>query len=114
MGVLEPSVGRVSSEVASAQGDADIVLHLGPGLVGGSAAPAPSAVWILEVGLGSTDSHVHAKLEQGKAYAQQFTAVDVLVCAVVVNKVKGEFLFAWERRVASGAWAALAPVAGPR
>ena len=113
MGVLEPSVGRVSTEVASAQGDADIVLHLGPGLVGGSAAPPTSAVWILEVGLGSTDSHLHAKVEQGKGYAQQFAAVDVLVCAVLVNKVKGEFRFAWERRDASGAWAALARVAGP-
>ncbi len=113
MGVLEPSVGRVSTEVASAQGDADIVLHLGPGLVEGSATPNPSAVWILEVGLGSTDSHLHAKVEQGKSYAQQFAAVDVLVCAVLVNKVKGEFRFAWERRDASGAWAALAPVGGP-
>ena len=83
-------------------------------LVGGSAAPPPSAVWILEVGMGSTDSHVRAKVEQGKGYAQQFAAVDVLVCAVLVNKVKGGFHFAWERRdSASGTWAALAPVAGP-
>ncbi len=63
--------------------------------------------------MGSTDSHVRAKVEQGKGYAQQFAAVDVLVCAVLVNKVKGGFRFAWERRDASGAWAALAPVAGP-
>ena len=109
MGVLEPAVGRVSTEVASAQGDADIVLHLGPGLVGGSAAPPPSAVWILEVGMGSTDSHVRAKVEQGKGYAQQFAAVDVLVCAVLVNKVKGGFHFAWERRDASGTWQPLPP-----
>jgi len=113
MGVLEPAVGRVSTEVASAQGDADIVLHLGPGLVGGSAAPIPSAVWILEVGLGSNESHVRAKMEQGTGYAQQFAEVDVLVCAVLVNKAKGEFRFAWKRRDASGTWAALAPVAGP-
>ena len=66
----------------------------------------PRAVWILEVGLGSTDSHLRAKLEQGKGYAQQFAAEDVLVCAVLVDKAKGEFCFAWERRDAAGAWAA--------
>ena len=92
LGVLEPSVGRVSTEVASAQGDADIVLHLEAGLGRGGAAPAPpSAVWILEVGLGSSESQLLAKVRQGKDYAEQFAAVEVLVCAVLVKKDKGEF-----------------------
>jgi len=110
LGVLEPSVGRVSSEVASAQGDADIVLHLEPSLGCRDAASAPpSAVWILEVGMGSTDSQLHAKVEQGKGYAEQFAAGDVLVCAVLVSKGKEGFRFSWARRDASGAWAALPP-----
>jgi hypothetical protein len=106
LGVLEPSVGLVSTEVASAQGDADIVLQLRPGLESGA---FPSAVWILEVGLGSTDSELHSKVEQGKAYAKQYAAVEVMVCAVLVNKTKGEFRFSWEKRGAgtSGAWVAL-------
>jgi hypothetical protein len=105
LGVLEPSVGLVSTEVASAQGDADIVLQLRPGLESGA---FPSAVWILEVGLGSTDSELRSKVEQGKAYAQQYAAVEVMVCAVLVNKTKGEFRFSWEKRGAgtSGAWVA--------
>jgi hypothetical protein len=116
LGVLEPSVGHVSTEVASAQGDADIVLHLEAGLGGrGGAAPAPpSAVWILEVGLGSTESQLLTMVTQGKAYAEQFAAVEVLVCAVQVKK-EGEFGFSWARREASSrTWAALtaSPVAG--
>jgi hypothetical protein len=95
LGVLEPSVGLVSTEVASAQGDADIVLQLRPGLESGA---FPSAVWILEVGLGSTDSELRSKVEQGKAYAKQYAAVEVMVCAVLVNKTKGEFRFSWEKR----------------
>ncbi len=59
--------------------------------------------------MGSTDSQLHAKLEQGKGYATPFTEVDVLVCAVLVNKGKGGFRFPWARRDASGAWAALPP-----
>ena len=103
-------MGHVASEVASAQGDADIVLHLRPGAEGGKASPAPpGAVWILEVGLGRTDSELQAKVEQGKGYAEQFAAADVLVCAVLVSKGKGGFRFSWARRDASGAWAALPP-----
>jgi hypothetical protein len=105
LGVLEPSVGRVSTEVASAQGDADIVLHLEPGLGRGGAPP--SAVWILEVGLGSTEGQLAAKVDQGKAYAKQFAAVDVLVCALLVNMDKGKLSFSWARRASCGAWAAL-------
>ena len=108
-------MGRVSTEVASAQGDADIVLHLETGLGRGGAAPAPpSAVWILEVGLGSSESQLLAKVRQGKDYAEQFAAVEVLVCAVLVKKDKGEFSFSWARRDASSrSWAALSasPVA---
>ena len=46
LGALEPSVGRVSTEVTSLQGDADIVLHLepSPGLGGAASAPPQSSL----------------------------------------------------------------------
>lgn len=95
LGALPSQLGGVYTELASAQGDADLVVMLkGRGL------GQPSAAWILELGLGNSEKNLQAKLEQGKLYAAQFASLDVAVCAVLVDKKGGRFCFKWAKRPA--------------
>ena len=86
-------LGSVHSEKSTSRGDADLLLMLKDGGSG-----RPSAVWILEVGLGSKDRELLAKVEPGKRYAQQFASQDVAVCAVLVDKKGGLVRFKWSLR----------------
>ncbi len=110
LGSVPGALGFVSTEVPSAQGDADLILFLKEQPEQG----LPSAVWILEVGLGATDRELSAKLAQGQSYAEQHASNEVLVCAVLVGKaLKADkadvgVRFAWARRGAGEqVWAAL-------
>jgi hypothetical protein len=87
-GSLLDAVGILDVEKSSAQGDADLVLHLKEVRRGG--LPSRSAVWILEVGMGDADGQLSAKLAQGKRYAAQYASEEVLVCAVLVAAVLAE------------------------
>jgi hypothetical protein len=83
-------------------------LCLLPVVDGGAGRPA--ATWIVEVGVGASDGELEDTLAQGRQYAQwHFAAEEVVVCAVLVDRKRGAFRFAWERREASAtaAWVAL-------
>ena len=97
LGAVPQDVATLMAEAPSAQGDADLVLLLEPT----TGQVHPSAVWILELGLGSKTG---AKVEQAKRYAARYAASqDVMVCAVLVDKEQRDFHFSWVRRSAGEA-----------
>ena len=91
-----PTVGYVSAEVFTAQGIADIVVHLSK--QGSGIGSTPSVAWIIEVGLGNAND-LQTKMEQAKQYAPAYLlSGEVVVCAIVVDQESKEFQFAWQRK----------------
>jgi hypothetical protein len=96
LAAVPQSVAVLMAEAPSAQGDADLVLVLEPTVGARGGGMHPSAVWILELGLGTKTD---AKVEQAKRYAAKYAVShDVMVCAVLVDKKKKDFYFSWVRR----------------